>query len=128
MENLSVNKISNKTIITETESHEKDENDNDLTFINKEKGSVKSGNKVKDSAFDIIYEEEVKAEFSTKDEFVDKLKIWSNKETKTLNGFERNTDSLHRESVWQIRDKFKTLRRIKKGNTRKLTDQFENLC
>jgi hypothetical protein len=127
MENLSVNKVSNKTIITETKSHEKDENDYELTFINEEKGSVKSGNEDKDSAIDIIYEEEVKVEFSTKDQFVDKLKMWSNNETKTLNGFERNTNSLHQESVWQIRDKFKTLRRIKKGNTRRLTDQFENL-
>jgi hypothetical protein len=127
MENLSVNKVSNKTIITETKNHEKGENDNVLTFINEEKGSVKSSNEDKDSAIHIIYEEELKAEFSTKDQFVDKLKMWSNKETKTLNGFERNTDSLHRESVWQTRDKFKTLRRIKKGNTRRLTDQFENL-
>jgi len=36
-------------------------------------------------------------------------------------------DQLHKENVKQGRDKYKTLREIRKGNTKRRVDQFENL-
>lgn len=36
-------------------------------------------------------------------------------------------DVLHQENVRQGRDKYKTLREIRKGNTKRRVDQFENL-
>lgn len=36
-------------------------------------------------------------------------------------------DILHQENVKQGRDKYKTLREIRKGNTKRRVDQFENM-
>lgn len=36
-------------------------------------------------------------------------------------------DKIHRENVRQGRDKYKTLREIRKGNTKRRVDQFENM-
>jgi hypothetical protein len=36
-------------------------------------------------------------------------------------------DILHQENVRQGRDKYKTLREIRKGNTKRRVDQFENM-
>jgi len=36
-------------------------------------------------------------------------------------------DLLHQENVRQGRDKYKTLREIRKGNTKRRVDQFENM-
>ena len=36
-------------------------------------------------------------------------------------------DVLHQENVRQGRDKYKTLRDIRKGNTKRRVDQFENM-
>lgn len=36
-------------------------------------------------------------------------------------------DRIHRENVRQGRDKYKTLREIRKGNTKRRVDQFENM-
>lgn len=36
-------------------------------------------------------------------------------------------DRLHQENVKQGRDKYKTLREIRKGNTKRRVDQFENM-
>lgn len=36
-------------------------------------------------------------------------------------------DMLHQENVRQGRDKYKTLREIRKGNTKRRVDQFENM-
>ncbi len=36
-------------------------------------------------------------------------------------------DVLHQENVRQGRDKYKTLREIRKGNTKRRVDQFENM-
>ena len=36
-------------------------------------------------------------------------------------------DRLHKENVKMGRDKYKTLREIRKGNTKRRVDQFENL-
>jgi len=40
---------------------------------------------------------------------------------------ETSMDRLHRENVRQGRDKYKTLREIRRGNTKRRVDQFENL-
>jgi len=40
---------------------------------------------------------------------------------------ETNEDKLHKENVKQGRDKYKTLREIRKGNTKRRVDQFENM-
>lgn len=40
---------------------------------------------------------------------------------------ETPNDKIHRENVRQGRDKYKTLREIRKGNTKRRVDQFENM-
>lgn len=40
---------------------------------------------------------------------------------------ETANDKIHRENVRQGRDKYKTLREIRKGNTKRRVDQFENM-
>jgi len=40
---------------------------------------------------------------------------------------ETTMDKLHKENVRQGRDKYKTLREIRKGNTKRRVDQFENM-
>ncbi|KAF4530264.1 hypothetical protein B566_EDAN007305 [Ephemera danica] len=40
---------------------------------------------------------------------------------------ETHMDKIHRENVRQGRDKYKTLREIRKGNTKRRVDQFENM-
>lgn len=40
---------------------------------------------------------------------------------------ETTMDKIHRENVRQGRDKYKTLREIRKGNTKRRVDQFENM-
>lgn len=40
---------------------------------------------------------------------------------------ETTMDQLHKENVRQGRDKYKTLREIRKGNTKRRVDQFENM-
>lgn len=40
---------------------------------------------------------------------------------------ETTNDKIHRENVRQGRDKYKTLREIRKGNTKRRVDQFENM-
>jgi len=36
-------------------------------------------------------------------------------------------DRIHKENVKQGRDKYKTLREVRKGNTKRRVDQFENM-
>jgi len=40
---------------------------------------------------------------------------------------ETTLDKIHKENVKQGRDKYKTLREIRKGNTKRRVDQFENM-
>jgi hypothetical protein len=42
-----------------------------------------------------------------------------------VEGAETNTDKLHLENVRQGRDKFKTLKQIRAGNTKRRVDEFE---
>lgn len=44
-----------------------------------------------------------------------------------LPGTETDEDRMHRENVAQGRDKFKTLREVRKGNTKRRIDTFENM-
>merc|ERR1711913_63176 len=39
---------------------------------------------------------------------------------------ETTMDKIHKENVKQGRDKYKTLREVRKGNTKRRVDQFEN--
>merc|ERR1719312_1861837 len=43
------------------------------------------------------------------------------------NEAETTTDKIHKENVKQGRDKYKTLREVRKGNTKRRVDQFERL-
>ena len=40
---------------------------------------------------------------------------------------ETTMDRIHKENVKQGRDKYKTLREVRKGNTKRRVDQFENM-
>ena len=40
---------------------------------------------------------------------------------------ETRSDQLHKANVTQGRDKYKTLKQIRQGNTKSRVDQFENL-
>lgn len=40
---------------------------------------------------------------------------------------ETTLDKIHKENVRQGGDKYKTLREIRKGNTKRRVDQFENM-
>ena len=40
---------------------------------------------------------------------------------------ETTMDRIHKENVRQGRDKYKTLREVRKGNTKRRVDQFENM-
>jgi len=43
------------------------------------------------------------------------------------NQAETTMDKIHKENVKQGRDKYKTLREVRKGNTKRRVDQFENM-
>merc|ERR1712059_172784 len=43
------------------------------------------------------------------------------------NEAETTMDKIHKENVKQGRDKYKTLREVRKGNTKRRVDQFENM-
>jgi len=43
------------------------------------------------------------------------------------NHAETTMDKIHKENVKQGRDKYKTLREVRKGNTKRRVDQFENM-
>ena len=45
----------------------------------------------------------------------------------TVESGETTMDRIHKENVKQGRDKYKTLREVRKGNTKRRVDQFENM-
>ena len=67
--------------------------------------------------------------------FVKKKKIQIFNFTKKISLFsvtrddsgETTMDRIHKENVKQGRDKYKTLREVRKGNTKRRVDQFENM-
>ena len=64
--------------------------------------------------------------------FGSKLKIWSERETEFLKKLEESPNPVSKlkagdkQKLWEIRDKYKTLRRIRTGNTKRLLEQYEN--
>ncbi|CAG2165260.1 unnamed protein product [Oppiella nova] len=82
-----------------------------------------------DSAIDVPRpEEERETEVSKKKDLQEQLKLLqqdlalSKDDSKVT-----KNDVLHEENVRQGRDKYKTLRDIRKGNTKRRVDQFENM-
>lgn len=73
-------------------------------------------------------EEERSTQVSKEKHLQDQLKMLS-KELATAKDDTKLTrnDLLHQENVRQGRDKYKTLREIRKGNTKRRVDQFENM-
>ncbi|KAL1468522.1 hypothetical protein MTO96_025354 [Rhipicephalus appendiculatus] len=73
-------------------------------------------------------EEERSTEVSKKKALGDQLEMLS-KELSAMKDDAKLTrnDILHQENVRQGRDKYKTLREIRKGNTKRRVDQFENM-
>jgi radixin len=47
--------------------------------------------------------------------------------TRDENAGDTTMDRIHKENVKQGRDKYKTLREVRKGNTKRRVDQFENM-
>lgn len=107
--------------------NEHEENDDELT--NGEIGATLSGDGDGDSAIDVPRpEEERETEVSKKKDLQEQLKLLSKDLAlaKDDSKVTRN-DVLHQENVKQGRDKYKTLREIRKGNTKRRVDQFENM-
>jgi len=82
-----------------------------------------------DSAIDVPRpEEERETQLSKKQNLQEQLKMLS-KDLEAVKDDTKvtTTDLLHQENVRQGRDKYKTLREIRKGNTKRRVDQFENM-
>jgi len=103
------------------EENEQDENDDELP-----NGDVSKELTTDDNIVDPVEERRTLAERNER--LHDQLKMLkqdlaqSRDETK-----ETAMDKIHRENVRQGRDKYKTLREIRKGNTKRRVDQFENM-
>ncbi|XP_046668053.1 moesin/ezrin/radixin homolog 1 isoform X1 [Homalodisca vitripennis] len=103
------------------EENEQDENDDELP-----NGDVSKELLTDDNIVDPVEERRTLAERNER--LHDQLKMLkqdlaqSRDETK-----ETAMDKIHRENVRQGRDKYKTLREIRKGNTKRRVDQFENM-
>ncbi|XP_054260903.1 moesin/ezrin/radixin homolog 1 isoform X2 [Macrosteles quadrilineatus] len=103
------------------EENEQDENDDELP-----NGDVSKELDTDDNIVDPVEERRTLAERNER--LHDQLKMLkqdlaqSRDETK-----ETAMDKIHRENVRQGRDKYKTLREIRKGNTKRRVDQFENM-
>lgn len=103
------------------EENEQDEGDDDLP-----NGDVSKELVTDDNIVDPVEERRTLAERNER--LHDQLKMLkqdlaqSRDETK-----ETAMDKIHRENVRQGRDKYKTLREIRKGNTKRRVDQFENM-
>ena len=67
------------------------------------------------------------------DGFGSPMTVWSERETQFLKQLKEADKPLAKlkpgdqKKLFQIRDKYKTLRRIRNGNTKRLMEQFENL-
>ena len=137
---------SNNSFITENELQENsvngensynNNNSNDYNN-NKLNDEINGNNRFKDinvnnNGFNGNEEDDLFDEDFIRDGFGSKLKIWSERETQFLKQLRESDNPMAKlkpgdqKRLWQIRDKYKTLRRIRNGNTRKLMDQFENL-
>lgn len=103
------------------EENEHEENDDEMP-----NGDVSRDLATDDNIVDPVEERRTLAERNER--LHDQLKMLKNDlalsrdETK-----ETAMDKIHRENVRQGRDKYKTLREIRKGNTKRRVDQFENM-
>jgi hypothetical protein len=96
-----------------------DNNNNELGYAQQSKTTIENGDKDSnvDSAIDVKHDNG--EESPSVEDFENKLKMWS---TQSLNR------STVRQTSWkEEEDKFKTLRQIRKGNTRSLMERFQFL-
>ncbi|XP_054164182.1 moesin/ezrin/radixin homolog 1-like [Oppia nitens] len=107
--------------------NEHEENDDELT--NGEIGVAFNGDGDGDSAIDVPRpEEERETEVSKKKDLQEQLKqLQQDLALAKDDSKVTKNDVLHQENVKQGRDKYKTLREIRKGNTKRRVDQFENM-
>jgi hypothetical protein len=107
--------------------NEHEENDEELT--NGEIGVAFDGDGDGDSAIDVPRpEEERETEVSKKKDLQEQLKLLQQDLALAKDDSKvTKNDVLHQENVRQGRDKYKTLREIRKGNTKRRVDQFENM-
>ncbi|XP_074600791.1 moesin [Brevipalpus obovatus] len=86
------------------------------------------GADLEDGDIDPLPEEERETAVSKKKDLQERLKILSKDlaAAKDDSKLSKN-DILHQENVRQGRDRYKTLREIRKGNTKRRVDQFENM-
>jgi hypothetical protein len=107
--------------------NEHDENDDEL--VNGEIGVAFSADGDGDSAIDVPRpEEERETEVSKKKDLQEQLKLLQQDLALAKDDSKvTKNDVLHQENVRQGRDKYKTLREIRKGNTKRRVDQFENM-
>ncbi|CAN7988776.1 unnamed protein product [Ixodes hexagonus] len=104
-----------------------DDGENDEALANGELGAELTCHENEDE--DLFRREEQRStEVSKKKALGDQLEILS-KELSLMKDEAKLTrnDMLHQENVRQGRDKYKTLREIRKGNTKRRVDQFENM-
>ncbi|XP_054164052.1 moesin/ezrin/radixin homolog 1-like [Oppia nitens] len=107
--------------------NEHEENDDELS--NGEIGVAFNGDGDGDSAIDVPRpEEERETEVSKKKDLQEQLKqLQQDLALAKDDSKVTKNDVLHQENVKQGRDKYKTLREIRKGNTKRRVDQFENM-
>ncbi|CAG2122512.1 unnamed protein product, partial [Medioppia subpectinata] len=109
--------------------YENEHEENDDELVNGEIGVAFNNDGDGDSAIDVPRpEEERETEVSKKMGLQEQLKqlqqdLAMNKDDSKVT----KNDVLHEENVRQGRDKYKTLRDIRKGNTKRRVDQFENM-
>ncbi|CAN7982227.1 moesin/ezrin/radixin homolog 1 isoform X2 [Ixodes scapularis] len=104
-----------------------DDGENDEALANGELGADLTCHENEDEEL-FRREEQRSTEVSKKKALGDQLEILS-KELSLMKDEAKLTrnDMLHQENVRQGRDKYKTLREIRKGNTKRRVDQFENM-
>jgi hypothetical protein len=96
-----------------------DYNNNELSYVKESKTTIENGDKDSniDSAIDVKHDSG--EESPSVEDFGNKLRMWS---TQSLNR------STYRQTSWkEEEDKFKTLRQIRRGNTKLLMEKFQFL-
>jgi hypothetical protein len=105
--------------VEKSSNNNDDNNNNELSYAQESKTTIENGDKDSniDSAIDVKHDSG--QESPSVEDFGNKLRMWS---TQSLNR------STYRQTSWyEEQDKFKTLRQIKKGNTRLLMEKFQFL-
>lgn len=106
--------------------HHVEENDHDENDDNMVNGHVSQDLDTDDNIVDPVEERRTLAERNER--LQDQLKMLKEDLAGTRDETKETAmDKIHRENVKQGRDKYKTLREIRKGNTKRRVDQFENM-